>query len=72
MFDDDSVELIYACHVIEYFDRIEVLDVLHEWRQVLKSGGFLRLAVQISKPCARFVSDMGIYRSSMAHFTVVG
>jgi len=45
MFDDESVELIYACHVLEYFDRVEVLDVLKEWRRVLKPGGILRLAV---------------------------
>ncbi len=45
MFKDNAVDLIYACHVIEYFDRIEVLDVLHEWHRVLKPGGLLRLAV---------------------------
>lgn len=45
MFEDNSVDLIYACHVIEYFDRIEVLDVLREWYRVLKPGGVLRLAV---------------------------
>jgi len=45
MFADNSVDLIYPCHVIEYFDRIEVLDVLHEWYRVLKPGGILRLAV---------------------------
>ena len=45
MFDDNSADLIYACHVIEYFDRIEVLDVLREWHRVLKPGGILRLAV---------------------------
>jgi predicted SAM-dependent methyltransferase len=38
-------DLIYACHVLEYFDRIEVVDVLKEWRRVLKSGGTLRVAV---------------------------
>ena len=45
MFDDNSVDLIYACHVIEYFDRIEVLDVLREWHRVLKPDRVLRLAV---------------------------
>ena len=35
MFGDDSAELIYACHVLEYFDRSEALDVLREWRRVL-------------------------------------
>jgi len=45
MFEDDSVDLIYSSHSIEYFDRIEVMRVLIEWRRVLKVGGKLRLAV---------------------------
>lgn len=45
MFEDNSVEEIYACHVLEYFDRIEVLDVLREWSRVLEPGGILRVAV---------------------------
>ena len=45
MFSDGSVELIYACHVLEYFDRSEALEVLQEWRRVLSEGGVLRLAV---------------------------
>jgi ubiquinone/menaquinone biosynthesis C-methylase UbiE len=44
-FEDNSVDIIYASHVIEYFDRSEVLDLLFEWRRVLKVGGILRLAV---------------------------
>jgi predicted SAM-dependent methyltransferase len=42
---DDSVDLIYASHVVEYFNRCEVLNLLKEWRRVLKKGGTLRLAV---------------------------
>lgn len=45
MFEDSTIDLIYASHVIEYFDRVEVMDVLNEWRRVLKKGGILRLAV---------------------------
>lgn len=45
MFEDCSVDLIYASHVIEYFDRIEVITVLKEWYRVLKEGGILRIAV---------------------------
>ncbi len=45
MFADDSIDLIYACHVLEYFDRSQVTDVLGEWRRVLSPGGILRLAV---------------------------
>jgi predicted SAM-dependent methyltransferase len=45
MFEDASVELIYASHVLEYFDKFEVTDVLNEWWRVLKPNGILRLAV---------------------------
>lgn len=44
-FTNNSVDLIYASHVIEYFDREEIKDVLKEWYRVLKPGGILRLAV---------------------------
>jgi len=40
-----SVDLIYASHVLQYYDRQEVRAVLAEWRRVLKPGGVLRLAV---------------------------
>lgn len=45
MFAADTVDGIYASHVLEYFDREEVTDILREWRRVLKPGGWLRLAV---------------------------
>ena len=44
-FDDNSVDLIYASHVIEYFDREEIADIINEWKSKLKPGGILRLAV---------------------------
>lgn len=44
-FDDDSVDLIYSSHVLEYFDREEVLIVLKNWYRVLKPNGTLRIAV---------------------------
>jgi len=45
MFDNDSVDLIYACHVLEHFGRQEIEHVLREWYRVLKVGCVLRLAV---------------------------
>ena len=45
MFEDESVDLIYSSHTLEYFDRFEVQEVLKEWRRVLRRGGVLRLAV---------------------------
>lgn len=44
-FPDDSAELIYCSHALEYFDREQATNVLAEWRRVLKPGGVLRLAV---------------------------
>lgn len=43
-FKDNSVDLIYASHLIAYFDRNEIIPILQEWRRVLKIGGILRLA----------------------------
>jgi predicted SAM-dependent methyltransferase len=45
MFEDNSVDLIYCCHALEYFDRQEARKVLKEWCRVLKPGGILRIAV---------------------------
>jgi len=44
-FESESVELIYASHVFEYFPKEQVPDVLDEWRRVLQKEGVLRLAV---------------------------
>lgn len=45
MFANDSAEIIYASHVLEYFDRLEARAVLAEWKRVLAPSGILRLAV---------------------------
>lgn len=45
MIDNDSVDEIYACHVLEHVGRWEVNKVLKEWNRVLKIGGILRIAV---------------------------
>jgi predicted SAM-dependent methyltransferase len=44
-FNDGIVDVIYASHVIEYFDRTEIKTVLQEWYRVLRPSGTLRLAV---------------------------
>jgi len=45
MINTDSVDEIYASHVIDYFDRVEIIDILKEWYRVIKPGGIIRLAV---------------------------
>lgn len=42
---DNSVDIIYTCHVLEHFKRREVPRVLSEWQRVLKPGGVLRISV---------------------------
>lgn len=45
MFEDNSIELIYVCHVLEHFKRNEIEGVLSEWYRVLRPEGVLRLSV---------------------------
>jgi predicted SAM-dependent methyltransferase len=56
-FSDDSIDLIYASHVIEYFDREEVIPLLNEWRRVLKPSGVLRIAVPNFKEISMLYSN---------------
>jgi len=44
-FQENSVDLIYACHVLEHADYVESERALNRWFAVLKPGGVLRLAV---------------------------
>lgn len=53
---DNSVDLIYTCHVLEHFKRRDVERVLKEWRRVLKPGAILRVAVpDFAKLCEVYV-----------------
>ncbi len=59
MFPDACAELIYASHVLEYFDRIEAKQVLREWNRLLCSGGMLRLAVPDFRALAEVYFEHG-------------
>ncbi len=45
IFENDSVDEIYACHVLEHFGRFEVNDILKNWNKTLKQNGVLKIAV---------------------------
>lgn len=45
MFDNDTIDVIYSCHVLEHFHRNKLNKVLKEWYRVLKPGGILRTSV---------------------------
>lgn len=45
MFEDNSVDLLYHCAVLEHISRWKSLDVLREWHRVLKPGGVMMSSV---------------------------
>lgn len=45
MFEDSSVDMIYTCGSFEYYDREEAVEVLEEWKRVLRIGGTLKISV---------------------------
>lgn len=54
---DNSVEVLYASHLIEYFDREEVIELLKSWHRVLKPTGELFIAVPDFDAIAKLYSD---------------
>jgi len=40
-----TVDEIYACHILEHFGRGQIVNVLAEWNRVMKMGSTLRIAV---------------------------
>jgi len=67
--DDNSVELVYACHILEHFDRWHYKKALAEWYRVLKPGGVLRLSVPDLQACVEVYSKVGLVSGP---FSIVG
>lgn len=44
-FFNNSVDLIYCCHALTYYDRYEIPNIMKEWCRVLKPGGIARISV---------------------------
>lgn len=53
-------DVVYACHVLEHFDRAHYRAVIAEWRRVLRPGGVLRLAVPDFAACAAIYYEAGL------------
>jgi SAM-dependent methyltransferase len=65
-FSNNSIELIYACHVLEHFSHIEAEQVLSRWFNVLKPGGEIRISVPDIDKIVR------IYTNNWQHFQTPG
>ncbi len=46
-FENNSVDLIYNCHVFEHFKKNERISVLERWFEVLKPEGTLRILISM-------------------------
>ncbi len=57
---DNSVDLIYAAHLLEHFSRKAYRAVLLEWFRVLAPEGVLRLAVPDFAACAKLYHEQGL------------
>lgn len=56
-FPDNSVDEILASHVFEHLNPYHCLDILKDWRRVLKPGGKLVMEMpDIEQLCKRFVT----------------
>lgn len=53
-FEPESFDLIYASHVLEHIHRHMVVATLQHWRELLKPGGVLRLAVPDFRACVEW------------------
>lgn len=50
---NESVDIIYSSHFIEYFDREEVVPLLLRWKDVLKPNGVMRLWESVTSKSIR-------------------
>ena len=63
---DYSVDLIYASHVISYFDLLEFYKILIEWKKKLKKNSILRISVPNLKAL------FSVYQNTKDILTIVG
>lgn len=57
-FPSDSADEVLAVHVVEHFWRWEVIDIIKEWRRVLKPGGKIILECpNLISACQEFLAD---------------
>lgn len=66
MIEDNSVDEIYACHILEHFGRHSSPKVFKEWYRVMKKGAVLRVAVP------DFASIVQVYSKGMEIDKVMG
>ena len=59
-FENDTVEEIFASHILEHFEHHKTLTVLKEWARVLKPMGKLYVAVPDFARCVDLYKNHGL------------
>lgn len=62
-FDSNSVELIYACNVLEHLGRWKYWVALKRWYELLEDGGVLRLSVPNFRAVCEYYLETGDLKS---------
>lgn len=58
-YEDNSIEAIYASHLLEHFSYLEVPGILKHWHDKLQSGGWLHINVpDISWAAHEIIKDV--------------
>ena len=55
---DQSVDLVYANHVLEHFGRAEIMQVIAEWSRILRVGGEFQVGVPNLIDAMRWILKM--------------
>lgn len=57
-FEDESIDNIYACHVVEHLSRQEWEQARSEWVRILKENGTIEIRCpDIIKVCEKLIQD---------------
>jgi SAM-dependent methyltransferase len=69
-YDDNTVDEIFASHIIEHFHFQQSWEVLREWYRVLKPGGFLKVETpDFHNSCRAFIESNDYIRYNLySHF----
>ena len=67
-FEDNSIDEVYVCHLLEHFNFKESFDVLKEWKRVIKEGGMLVIETpDLLASCKKFVESDDTYRVNVLY-----
>jgi len=70
-YEEESIDEIYACAVLDHFGRHEWLGVLGHWHFLLKQGGRLRISVtDFEAVCREYLENLDV--SSLLGLVVGG